>query len=603
MTAATSITSEDGTIEGTGLWTVRAIWLVTIIAGLVVAVAGFEVFLSGDRALLDSQGPLAMQPELARELEFRLLDASILKGAQTGVHILGMALFTAVALLIFWRRSRDWVVAMTSITLVLMGVALFAPSKLLAAERPAWETAVKILGVFDAGPEFWRSLAGISILAFALLFPNGRFAPAWTRWLAAAYLFEVALWTAFPGITLFNVARWPDALLPVWMLGLAGIAIYAQLYRYVRVSGPETRKQTRLVMISLSAIVGSFLLIWVLDPDLSRSVDFGLVIVTERTQAIYDLNVLTMLTVGVTLFPISKGVSVARYRLWDMDLIINRALVYGTMTGIIGMVLLGAVVIVGRAVQNTFGQGVGVGISALLMVVLFQPLRTRVQAGIDRRFYPQKYDAERTLDALAERVRDQVDLEVLRTEIRATIESTLAPSHVRLSLPAVDASYDTDHELLSAAYLAEANRPIETNSELLPADAAAAFTLRSIDVVVPLVSHKELTGVIEIGPRRDGSSYTALDLQLLRRLAGQSAPVIRYAELVAREAAERAARQSYEQELALAQKIQRDLLPRQLPQLDGWELVTSHEASSCVEHPIANLGRLEVTDHLDVSGR
>jgi serine phosphatase RsbU (regulator of sigma subunit)/anti-sigma regulatory factor (Ser/Thr protein kinase) len=568
---------EGSTVQGPALWVVRFLWMTIAAASLAVAVAGFDVFLQGDRPLVDSQGPLSVQPGLAQQLEFRLFELDVLKAAQTAVHLVGMGLFATAGILIFWRRSRDWVVALSSVTLLLVGVALFVPSKLLASARPAWDGLVPVLGAFDAGPEFWRSLAGVAVLMFALLFPDGRFAPRWTRWLAAGFLAEVVLWALLPGVAVFNVSEWPDALEPVWTLGLAMVAIYAQLYRYIRLSGPETRKQTRLVMVSLTATVGSFLLIWILDPGLSSSVDLGLVLVTPRTQAIYDLNVLSMLTVGVILFPISIGVSVARYRLWDMDLIINRALVYGTTTGIIGLVLLAIAMVVGGIVENTFGRSIGIGISTLSMALVFQPLRTRVQGGIDRRFYPQKYDAERTLDALAERIRDESDLDTIRSEVRETIVETLHPSVAHLSLPSLDASYETDHRLLSNVYLEEANRPIQTGSELLPPDAAAAFARRGIEVVVPLGSPTERAGVTELGSPQDSPDYSALDLQLLRRLAGQVAPVIRYGEIVAREATERAARQAYEHELQLAEQIQRDLLPRTLPELDGWELGARYE--------------------------
>ena len=571
--------ASERSLEGPALWAMRAGWAAVALASLAVAVAAFNVFIGGDRPIIDTQGPLSLQPELARQLEFRLFDRGVLQATQTAVHVLGMTLFSAVAVLIFIRRSRDWVVALSSATLLLLGVALFVPSKLLAESKGNWDVVVDILGVFDAGPQFWRSAAGVAALLFALLFPDGRFVPTWTKWLAAIFLLEVTLWTVLPGVGAFDVSRWPSYLVPVWTLGLAIVAVYAQVYRYVRVSGSETRKQTRLVMISLTAIVGSFLLIWVLDPGLSRSVDFGLVLVTERTQAIYDLNILSILTVGVVLFPISIGVSVARYRLCDTDLLINRALVYGSMTGIIGVVLLGAAVLVGGAVENTFGRGIGIGLSGLLMAVVFQPLRARVQVGIDRRFYPQKYDAERALDALAESIRDEVDLEVLREMVVSTIAATLEPGVTHLSLPALDESYKADHHFLADLYLAEANLPIEAVSQLLPSEATSAFALRAIVVVVPLVSHGELAGVLELGAKRDGGDYSALDQQLLRRLANQTAPVIRYGEIVAREATERAARQAYEQELQLAQQIQRDLLPRQLPELDGWELGARYEPS------------------------
>lgn len=607
MSLTDRFTTDGRTLRGSALWTVRGLWAGLAVVGVIVAAAGFAEFLGGDRALLETQGPLSVQPDLARELEFRLFDLDLIKGAQTGMHLFGVVLFFSAAVLILWQRPRDWVVALSSATLLLAGVALFVPSKLLIPQSwDGWEPLVRTLGVFDAGPEFWRSLAGVTLFLFALLFPDGRFVPSWTRWMAVGVAVEVILWVALPGVAPFDVSEWPDPLKPIWTLGLALVAVYAQLHRYIRDSNPEARKQTRLVTISLTAVVGSFLLIWLLDPDLSRSVDLGLVLVTERTQAIYDLNVLSMLTVGVILFPVSIGVSVARYRLWDMDLIINRALVYGSMTAIIGVVLLAGVVIVGGVVENTFGQGIGVGISGLLMAVLFQPLRARVQGGIDRRFYPQKYDAERTLDALAERLRDEVDLEVVRTEIRTTVADTLQPSVTHLSLPSVDQSFDADRRLLADVYLPEANQPIEVGSGILPDEASAAFALRGVEVVVPLVSHNDLAGVLELGRRTDLTGYSALDLQLLRRLANQSAPVIRYAELVAREAEERAARQAYEQELRLAEKIQRDLLPRSLPELNGWELGARYEPArqvggdlyDFIELPAGKLGIViaDVTD-------
>ena len=578
-TASTSRREFSREASGLARWALWLGWAAVAVASIVVAAASFDAFFGGPQTLIDNQGPLSVQPDLARQLEFRLFDTEVIQGSQSAVHVAGAALFFAGGILFFLRRPRDWIVALSSTALLLVGVALFAPTKMLAATRPGWEWIVEALGAFDAGPTFWRSLAGATFLLFAFVFPDGRFSPAWTRWVFAAYLGLVVLWSVLPGVSLINIETWPSWLQPAWTLGLGVVAISAQLYRYFRVSGTETRKQTRLVVISLAIIVGSFLLIWVLDPGLSRNVDFGLVLVTERTQAIYDLNILSFLTLGVVLFPISIGVSVARYRLFDMDLIINRALVYGTTTAIVGAVLLATAVLVGGAVEGTFGRGVGIGLGGVLMAALYQPLRVRVQSAIDRRFYPAKYDAERTLGELADRLRDEVDLTVIKSEIVTTVDNTLRPTVANLAVPSLDPTFGADERLLRDVLTLEANRPIQTGSELLAGDASSAFALRNIELVVPFVSHGELGGVLELGPRRDGSGYSALDQQLLRKLAEQTAPIIRYAEVVAREAEERAARQSYEQELALAEQIQRDLLPRRLPELDGWEVGAQYQPS------------------------
>jgi hypothetical protein len=209
------------------------------------------------------------------------------------------------------------------------------------------------------------------------------------------------------------------------MMLLAGIGAVISLFARFRRARGDERQQ-----IKWFASAAALSLVWYLV--------FGH-IVGELLSAGGGLPKVTLPLSGLLVIPsipIATGIAILRYRLYDIDLLINRTLVYGSLTAMLAAVYLGSVVLLQYIFRALTAQGstFAVVASTLVIAALFNPLRHRIQFFIDRRFYRRKYDAAKTLEAFSAKLRDETDLDRLGDELMGVVHETMQPAHVSLWL-------------------------------------------------------------------------------------------------------------------------------------------------------------------------
>jgi hypothetical protein len=313
---------------------------------------------------------------------------------------INLVVFYGISALILFRGPHTWFNAFTAIFLVVLG------------GQPNF--TIIIASVYPWIGEFFRLNNLISWLMFFLflnIFPDGRFVPA-------GMFFVFMLFSAFYLVLtlIFNYPMLGGPPLNVLVVGSI-IVVGAQIYRYRQISTPLQRQQTKWVVFFTSAFILAAIVYLLSLGD---------------THAIY----LDFVQIGILLIPLSLAAAILRYRIWDIDVIIRRTLIYGTL-----IILLSLIFLIGiLGFQATFTALTGensplaIVLSTLGIAAIFNPLRIRIRRQIDRLFYRSRYDAQRTLEAFAAMVRVAVDIDEISSSVLAVVQDTLQPEFLALWL-------------------------------------------------------------------------------------------------------------------------------------------------------------------------
>jgi hypothetical protein len=274
---------------------------------------------------------------------------------------------------------------------------------------------------------------GVMLLIY--VFPNGHFlSAAWRR-------------TAQVSAVIVACATFVDALRPGKLDDASGIqnpvAATGWLRDVVTTAQPITDPLALPVFgLAAAALIVRFRrsrgierqqLKWISTALVLVAVSLGL---TAGSHGIFGELTFFFALFALAAMPVATGVAMLRYRLYDIDVVINRALVYGALTAVLAGVYLGAVLLLGLVLNPIAGgSGLSIAASTLAVAAMFRPVRSRVQDTVDRRFFRAKYDAAQTLTTFGSHLRDQVDLEDIGTDLMTVVTETVQPAHVSLWLP------------------------------------------------------------------------------------------------------------------------------------------------------------------------
>jgi len=366
---------------------------------------------------------------------------TVLRDGQTLDLLVPLVTRPPVALLRYWLHGTEFV--SSALALLLAFAVIFLRPRDIAARL------LLLILVY---------IATASSIFFAENNPAGIFYPSWLLWyrIVTAFLWPLMFAMIVHFLLIFPVRKWPMtrharvALTTIYGLAAAGLAslfsgtttvysgtllallaalvialVGATTHNLRTVRDPVVRAQIRWVALGLGVSFGTL----AVGEWLGQILPAGAAPVADVLDWIWS-------EVLFLLLPVCLSIAITRYRLFDIDIVLRRTLVYGTLTASLALVYFGSVVLLQQLFRPLFGEQNDLAIvaSTLAIAALFQPLRRRIQKAIDRRFFRRKYDAARTLQSFSGRLRDEVEMDRLTNDLLGVVEETLQPAHVSLWL-------------------------------------------------------------------------------------------------------------------------------------------------------------------------
>nr|HET6903017.1 hypothetical protein [Ktedonobacteraceae bacterium] len=432
----------DVALRGRRLRLLQVLWVVLVLFDLTLLVVSLPVFYQLLQTVCTASIAVCQATE-SDQLTPRTLIA--LQHAGISIHAYALYVFTwdmlvtlaylLVGAVIIWRRANTWMGLFVSFFLLNFGSLGVSTVHQAALSAVPSDNALVLL-LANVGL-LLTILAYLCLGFFFFTFPDGHLVPRWSWVLISLWIVNLVLWGAPPDLPL-NINNWPPLLQSFWLFILFGGSLTTQVYRYRKVASPLQRQQIKWLIYGFVPVLLlpiCFGLVGLLFPALNSSGSL-LPVAAEPLFRFYYLPI-----------PFCIGIALLRYRLWDIDVLINRTLVYGSLTALLALLYVGLIFALQSLFQGMFHQNndVAIVVSTLVIVALFQPLRHRIQQIIDRRFYRRKYDARRIIANFSATLRGEVELTELSEQLVAVVEETMQPAHVSLWLAQPrKAAYDVE---------------------------------------------------------------------------------------------------------------------------------------------------------------
>jgi hypothetical protein len=382
-----------------------------VLTEVVITILSLVVTSTSELTVCPLPESCAITPATAQALHQLGITSSTYVIVNILLALLESLVFLSVGGLIFWRKSSELICLVASFVFITFGLWPFFTNS-------PYPPAV-----------IFSSLSALYILPlvgyFLVTFPDGRFVPRWSWLIVVLWLVQVIVFE-LPGP--FNISSWPPPLFVAELLLTYGGTIGIQIYRYVRVFSYSQRQQAKWLVFGLAGLVVLNFLVGFIG---------SLVPGLGAPDSPYQLVSNMLATFAFLILPLSTSIAILRSRLWDIDVIIRRTLVYSTLTVLLVLIYVSLVLVLGTLLRHVLGQQENplvIVASTLVIAALFQPLRHGIQRVIDRRFYRRKYDASKTVEAFSATLRNELDLSQLREHLLTIVQETMQPEHVSLWL-------------------------------------------------------------------------------------------------------------------------------------------------------------------------
>lgn len=386
-------------LRGKTLWVARVIWVVLFTMNLVSFIAGIPgLFAAAEQVCPQGCSLVPQQQKALANIGISLQAyATIVVALALVIALVSLAM----GVFVFWRRSDDWMALIVALFL-----AVTPTGNISAFSQPSGPSAnslaISLLSLLLSLP------LRATYYGTFLIFPSGRFVPRWSWILLVG-------WVVF--IVVFDTLGNTFAYLAIGYLIFYAGAIVCQIYRYRYVSNAVQRQQTKLVIVGFVGSLVANQIFWQTN---------GL---QALQSTVYGPFTLLFYLLTLLVLPLCFFLAIQRYRLYEIDVLIRRTLVYGSLTVILAILYLGGVVGLQTLLNATFQAHSGesfsppvIVVTTLVIAALFQPLRSRIQRAVDRRFYRSKFDTHRAIEQFGTSLRQQVDLPNLTAQLITVVQ-------------------------------------------------------------------------------------------------------------------------------------------------------------------------------------